>query len=146
MRIQEQDLYHGAALTQIVESSEFTALNRDPGKYGLYVVNHDRALLVKHAAKPRSDGRYAFTFSVAELKALKAQERQHPGLVCSSRSSVVTVSCAGSPWMTSIRWWIVRFEARSGSPSRLLRVGNSVPEAASVTGRSSRRTRSRPAS
>jgi hypothetical protein len=90
MKIQEQDLYHGAALTQIVESGQFTALNRDGQKYGLYVVNHNRRLLIKHRTAAGKQGRYRFTFSVAELDTLQQHAatngtRIFVALVCGQR-------------------------------------------------------------
>lgn len=42
MKTQEKDLYHGAALTQIVEHTSFRALNLAPVKgYGHHLVNSD---------------------------------------------------------------------------------------------------------
>lgn len=48
MKIQDQDLYHGAALTQIVEHASFKALNRGSEKYGHYLVNKDQHVFIKY--------------------------------------------------------------------------------------------------
>ena len=66
MQIKEKDLFHGAALAQIVEHGEFKALNKADGKYGHYVVNTDRRLLFKHRTKNRSP--WQFTFKPDDLK------------------------------------------------------------------------------
>jgi len=115
VRIQNQDMFHGAALTQIVESSDFTALNRDPDKYGMYLLNHDRRLLIKHASAPRADGKYAFTFRPDDLELLAACEEMSPGkvflaLVCGSEvicglsmetlAGLVDLGASSSQWVT----------------------------------------------
>ncbi len=114
MKIQEQDLYHGAALTQIVESTSFTALNRDPDKYGLYVINHDRRVLIKHTTKLRHDGKYQFTFGTNDLDALN-QHGAHPektfvALVCAQQvicgmdltqlGGIIDLDAGGQQWVT----------------------------------------------
>jgi hypothetical protein len=48
MKIQEQHLYHGAALTQIAEHKSFKALNRASAKYGHYLINTDRHVFIKY--------------------------------------------------------------------------------------------------
>jgi hypothetical protein len=68
MKIQEQDLYHGAALTQIVEHRSFKALNRASTKYGHYLVNTDRQVFVKYRKAKNSP--WNFTLQPAEVQAL----------------------------------------------------------------------------
>jgi hypothetical protein len=63
MKIQEKDLFHGAALTQIVEHESFKALNKADEKYGHYQVNHDRRLLVKHSKATSNTGTQTWSFS-----------------------------------------------------------------------------------
>ncbi|MGA3008571.1 MAG: hypothetical protein ABSE59_11840 [Opitutaceae bacterium] len=58
MKIQEKDIYHGSALTQIVEHDEFKALNRATSKYGHYVINADRTIHIRHSAARRSPWTY----------------------------------------------------------------------------------------
>lgn len=60
MKIQEQDRFHGAALTQIVEHKSFKALNRASAKYGHYLVNADRHVFTKYSKATRSP--WSFTF------------------------------------------------------------------------------------
>jgi hypothetical protein len=48
VKIQEKDIYHGAALTQIVEHDSFKALNRASNKYGHYLINADRHVFIKY--------------------------------------------------------------------------------------------------
>jgi hypothetical protein len=79
-------VFHGAALAQLVESSKFTALNRVEGTEGLYLVNHDRRILLKYDADD-VDGRYSFTLNLSERKQLDSAETLSPGgvhiaLVC----------------------------------------------------------------
>jgi len=68
MKIQEQDLYHGAALTQIVEHLSFKALNRASIKYGHYLVNADRQVFVKYRKSKTSP--WIFTLQPAEVQAI----------------------------------------------------------------------------
>ena len=69
MKIQEQDIYHGPALMQIVEHESFKALNRVDKKYGHYLVNTDVKLWFKYST---NDGTvWTFTFQLGDLVALK---------------------------------------------------------------------------
>jgi hypothetical protein len=72
MKIQEKDLFHGAALTQIVEHESFKALNKADEKYGHYQVNHDRRLLLKYS-KEESSGNpqfWKFSFNPDDIETL----------------------------------------------------------------------------
>ncbi|MGD7023611.1 hypothetical protein ACQCVK_13505 [Rossellomorea vietnamensis] len=69
MKIQTQDLYHGAVLTQITEHSSFKALNKVDSQYGHYLVNHDTRLFVKYLTKQTSP--WSFKFSISELRAIQ---------------------------------------------------------------------------
>lgn len=55
-----EELYHGAALTRIVEHPLFTSLNSG-GQRGVYRINHD-TLYVKYSTSP-GDGAWRFTFN-----------------------------------------------------------------------------------
>lgn len=68
MKIQDLHLFHGAALTQIVEHNSFKALNRATPKYGHYLVNTDRHLFVKYRTATKSPWQH--TLSPDELKAI----------------------------------------------------------------------------
>ncbi|HEY6094790.1 MAG TPA: hypothetical protein VIU93_07535 [Gallionellaceae bacterium] len=71
MKIQEQDRFHGAALTQIVEHESFKALNRASPKYGHYLVNTDRHVFAKYSKATRSP--WSFTFQPNDLKSIQAE-------------------------------------------------------------------------
>lgn len=68
MKIQEQDIYHGPALMQIVEHQSFKALNRASLHYGHYLVNTDRQVFVKYRKTRRSP--WQFVFQPDELSAI----------------------------------------------------------------------------
>jgi hypothetical protein len=61
MKIQEQDVYHGPALMQIVEDPSFKALNRASKRYGHYLVNTDRHVFTKYRRTKRSPWQFVFT-------------------------------------------------------------------------------------
>ena len=61
MKIQEKDIYHGSALTQIAEDPTFKALNKADARYGHYQVNTNRRLLVKYSKKERTPWQFTFT-------------------------------------------------------------------------------------
>jgi len=68
MKIQEQDIYHGPPLMQIVEHPSFKALNRASKGYGHYLVNTDRQVFTKYRKTKRSP--WQFVFAPDELSAL----------------------------------------------------------------------------
>ncbi len=70
MKIQNKDLFHGAALTQIVEHPLFTALNKADEKYGHYQINHNKRLLVKHTGK--DDSPWSFTLQPDDINTVVA--------------------------------------------------------------------------
>jgi len=70
VKIQQQDLFHGAALTQIVEHPSFKALNRASTKYGHYLVNTDRQVFVKYRTNDESPWQH--TVQPDELAALSS--------------------------------------------------------------------------
>lgn len=70
MKIQTQDLYHGAVLTQITEHPSFKALNKADTLYGHYLVNHDTRLFVKYLTKEISA--WNFKFSVTEMQSIQS--------------------------------------------------------------------------
>jgi len=66
MKIQEQDFYHGAALTQIAEHQSFKALNKGSKRYGHYLVNADCHVFVRYS---KADGEtWTFTFNPDQLE------------------------------------------------------------------------------
>ncbi|WP_131111188.1 hypothetical protein [Sulfuricystis thermophila] len=81
MKIQEQDRFHGAALTQIVEHNSFKALNRASTKYGHYLVNTNRHVFTKYSKSTRSP--WSFTFQPHDLQSIQAEiSADHPVFVC----------------------------------------------------------------
>ncbi len=68
MKIQKHDLYHGAALAQIVKHDSFKALNRASNKFGHYLVNTDRHVFIKHRTNRKSPWQH--TFSPDEVQAI----------------------------------------------------------------------------
>jgi hypothetical protein len=87
VKVQDQDIFHGIALTQLVEHPSFKALNKASKRYGHYLLNQDRRLFVKY----RTNGGLAwqFVFSKAELDAVNRDRRQ-PGF------TFVVLVCGGS--------------------------------------------------
>lgn len=92
MHINDDHLYHGAALTQIAEFPTFKAINAFEPKKGeksrsAFIVNHDTGIYLKYASKPVGPFKeYVFTFTesnLAELETLKAHHaRVFIVLVC----------------------------------------------------------------
>ena len=78
MHINEDHMYHGAALTQIADRPEFKAINAFPGlkARGAFRINDDIAIYIKHASAPTKTvhEEYLFGFSpnnLAEVEELK---------------------------------------------------------------------------
>jgi len=91
VRIDDDHMYHGAALIQIAEDPQFTAINSFKLPTGVsrsaYRINDDIGVYLKYASKPTPAHReYLFTFQkqhVAELAAIaKATEKVFAALVC----------------------------------------------------------------
>ena len=91
MKINDDHMFHGAALTQIAEHPQFTAINsfifkREKSRCG-FTVNDDIGIYLKYANEPHGGyDEYKFTFTrehLEELTALKAKRRTVViGLVC----------------------------------------------------------------
>jgi len=69
MKTQEQHIYHGAALTQIVHHETFKALNRGSPEYGHYQVNADRHLFVKY--RTNNGPKWTFTYSLDDIRCIR---------------------------------------------------------------------------
>jgi hypothetical protein len=81
MQIQEKDIFHGAALTQVVEHKSFKALNRATTKYGHYLINTDRALFVKYRKPNKSPWQH--TFSEDDVAAIATEiEKNNAVFLC----------------------------------------------------------------
>jgi hypothetical protein len=89
MKIRDDHLYHGAALIQIAEHPQFTAINSLKTKAvkheNAYKINDNIAVYLKYATKPVR-GEYLFTFTqkhLAELGVIaKSNEKTFLALVC----------------------------------------------------------------
>lgn len=111
MKIQEQDRFHGAALTQIVEHDSFKALNRASAKYGHYLVNADRHVFAKYSKATRSP--WSFTFQPHDLQSIQAEiSAGHPVFLClvcgtttvcalteTEFSSLIDINASGTQWV-----------------------------------------------
>ena len=81
MKINDDHLYHGAALTQIVEHSQFTAINAFTvdGRISRssFLVNNDIAVFLKYAEKPTKPfNEYSFTFHPNHLNEIESIEQK----------------------------------------------------------------------
>ncbi len=130
MKVQQKDLYHGAALTQLVEHDSFKALNKADGKFGHCLVNTDRRLMVKMTEK--ANGPWQFTFQPDDLNTLRADIETgvitFVVLVCGQSTiclleqndykAIIDLNAAGQQW--------IRVEVRS--PGASMQVRGSVGE------------------
>lgn len=101
MKINEDHLYHGAALTQIAEFPTFKAINAfelggDKSR-SAFIVNHDTGVYLKYATKPnKAFKEYVFTFTRANLDELAKLKAQHPRvfivLVCHGAKEICTLT------------------------------------------------------
>lgn len=81
MKIHDDHLYHGSALTQIAEHHQFTAINafRDGKKVSRssFLINQDISIYLKYASKPvGSFKEYMFTFNKSHLDEIAEIERR----------------------------------------------------------------------
>jgi hypothetical protein len=83
MKIQLQDLYYGAVLSQIAEHPTFTTINKIPGKQGLFEINAKR-LLIKYTE--RNESPWHFSFQPKELDELAEGHELFIALVCGTES------------------------------------------------------------
>jgi hypothetical protein len=100
MKIDDDHMYHGAALIQIAEHPQFTAINSLKGKLAdyknAYRINSDIAVYLKYAGKPnKAHHEYVFTFNRANLAELDAIARVNGktflALVCVDAREVCTL-------------------------------------------------------
>jgi hypothetical protein len=101
MKIRDEHLYHGAALTQIAEDRRFTAINAL--KVGAkvtnsaYKINDHIAVYFKYAASPHGKyHEYVFTFKsdhISQLRRIAASnESAHVALVCVDAREVCSIT------------------------------------------------------
>jgi len=104
MRINDDHLYHGAALTQIAEWPTFKAINAfetQPGEKSrsAFIVNHDTGIYLKYATSPVGAFKeYVFTFTDANLAEMAVLKAQHPQtfivLVCRTAKEICVLTDA----------------------------------------------------
>ena len=68
-KIWQDDFYLGAALNRIVEHHSFKALNKADKKYGHFLVNTDRRVMMKRST---AESHWQFTFLKDDLATLAA--------------------------------------------------------------------------
>jgi hypothetical protein len=101
MKINDDHMYHGAALTQIAEHPQFTAINAFKHKGATsrssFIINTDIGVYLKYATKaikPFKEFRFTFLGShLEELKELESRfEKVYIGLVCVRAKQICAIS------------------------------------------------------
>jgi hypothetical protein len=101
MKIDDDHQYLGAALAQIAEDPQFTAINaltvNGMTVRGAYKINHQIAAYMKYASKPtKAHGEYQFTFNqrhIADLQKIAAtNEKTYLVLVCVKVREICCIS------------------------------------------------------
>ena len=102
MTIRNRHLYHGAALTQIAEHSQFTAINgiwSDNGSVprGAFLINDRIVIYVKYASEPGPQDDYIFTFTQSQKEGIAHLDNSHRGrvfivLVCVEDREICCIS------------------------------------------------------
>jgi hypothetical protein len=96
VKVNDDHIYHGAALTQIAEHPQFTAINafKTPGgiSRSAFKINDDIGVYLKYATKPKPPhSEYQFTFRKDHLKELQdiaeKVSQVHVALVCVAAKS-----------------------------------------------------------
>ena len=130
MSIDDDHLYHGAALIQIAEEPRFTAINAFKIKKktyrSVYRVNDDVAVYLKYASKPSKPySEYVFTFKsehLADLVAIsKAAEATFITLVCVEDRIICCLSYTEFMRLRTVR------EQAFGGPENQLTILVTVP-------------------
>lgn len=112
MKINDDHLYHGAALTQVAEHPSFKAINADSDhgtlSRSVFLINHDIGLYLKYASEPKGKFKeFIFTFHenhLADLNALKAKRKNvFLVLVCVSAREICCVPYSEFLNLQSIR-------------------------------------------
>jgi hypothetical protein len=97
MKIDKNELLHGAALAQLTKHDAFTSLNRASSHYGHYRVNGSVRMWTKY--RSGSGSRWQFAFSYDEVVNIWYDELEYPGddvqivLVC-GHSTICLLSVA----------------------------------------------------
>lgn len=101
MKVHDDHLYHGAALIQIAEHPQFTAINSfktgDGVSRSAFRINDDIGVYLKYASKPKKPFyEYQFTFQDSHLEELKeianSTNRLYLALVCVEARHICALS------------------------------------------------------
>lgn len=100
MKIRTEHKYIGAALMQIAEHDQFTAINAMKIKGELvnnaFKINNNIGLLCKYASEPNASGEYLFTFPTDHIEAVSkiAKHNDHAfiALVCIEDAEICCLS------------------------------------------------------
>jgi len=88
MKIQKKHLFHGAALTQIIEHGSFTAVNKASEKSGHYQINFHSRMLIKYRKQNGDD--FRFSLEVDDIEILqndfKSGQKCFLCLVCGEKT------------------------------------------------------------
>lgn len=104
VKVQEQHLFHGAALTQVVEHPSFKALNRASAKYGHYLINTDRYIFVKYR-KPSRNGRtdsWTFQLQPSELRTIERAVAEHDKVFVTLVCGATTICALDSQELSAL--------------------------------------------
>lgn len=101
MKINDDHMYHGAALTQIAEHPQFTAINsfkhNGATSRSSFIINTDIGVYLKYATKARRPfDEFSFTFltpNLGELEELESHfQKVYLGLVCVAAKQICAIS------------------------------------------------------
>jgi hypothetical protein len=98
IRLEHQNI--GAAVMQIAEHSQFTAINalelKGRNVSNSFLINSQVAVVCKYASEPNGNGEYAFTFTKEQLDNLELLFPKHDqlyfGLVCVRDTEICCLS------------------------------------------------------
>ncbi|MFS0667983.1 hypothetical protein AB1L12_08665 [Peribacillus frigoritolerans] len=93
MKIQEQDLFHGAAITQIVEfvNGNDLSITKAENKFGHYIINNRIHIVMKYRSNNRSPWRFGFSLNEIGLINATLKEKRDIFLVLICGSTTICV-------------------------------------------------------
>lgn len=123
MKIRKDHMYHGAALIQITEDPNFTAINsmrmREYVAQNAYLINRDIGVYLKYATKPQKAfdvSEFQFNFNDSQLGELRQLSEQTPqfflALVCVEAEQICCLS------YNSLRELINRRKTQKGTAEK----------------------------
>lgn len=141
IRLEQQNI--GAAVMQIAEHEQFTAINalNVNGKNisNAFLVNHDIAVLCKYASEPNGIGEYAFTFNDENLKGILSISEKYGkiyfGLVCVEDGEICCLNKAQFDELINYRRDSAKVEEQSYSILVTLKSGSSFRAYVNAAGR-----------